>query len=132
MQNLRVRGRKWGTCTDTGPQKQPFSSSKVHPATYNLLGSRCCPYLETFLKAEGLHFFKATSWKVHQEEVPQSVEGQQSISECGETHKRDELLDQDALQVVSLGDTLEAVLNRNHREEEGMVDTGPYGSLQGP
>lgn len=60
------------------------------------------------------------------------MEGQQSISECGETHKRDELLDQDDLQVVSLGDTLEAVLNRHHREEEGMVDTGPYGSLQGP
>ena len=48
---------------------------------------------------------------MHQEEVPQPVEGQQSISECRQTHKRDELLDQDGLQVVSLGDTLEAVLN---------------------
>ena len=49
--------------------------------------------------------------------VPQPVEGQQSISECGEIHKRDQLLDQDD---VSLGDTLEAVRNRNHRKEEGM------------
>lgn len=64
--------------------------------------------------------------------VPQPVEGQQSISECRETHKRDELLDQDDLQVVSLGDTLEAVLSRKHRGEEGIVETGPCGSLQGP
>lgn len=45
MQDLQLRGRKWGTHTDTGPQKQPFSSSEVH--TSHLLlwtwrGGRCC------------------------------------------------------------------------------------------
>lgn len=61
--------------------------------------------------------------------IPQPVEGQQSISECRETHCWDELLDQDDLQ-VSLGDTLEAILSRKHREE-GIVETGPVGLCRG-
>lgn len=47
---------------------------------------------------------------------PQPVEEQKSISECGENRKLDELLDQD--QVMSPGDTLEDVLDRNRPKEE--------------